>query len=245
MCVAAAIAGAGVLGAGASIYSSNKAASAQKSAAQQATNTQQGMFDQTQANLQPYMDSGNYANNMLAQRLKELTSPISMDQATLEQTPGYQFNLSQGLKAVQNSASARGLGVSGAAEKGAAQYATGLADSTYQNQFQNAVTNQSNAYSRLMSSAGLGENAAAGLGNNAVTTGSNIGNNITGAANAAGGSYIAGSNAFGQAAQSIPNGLLANQFIQNGLYGGNPAPGANYGVNNSDYANGGSIWGSN
>jgi hypothetical protein len=63
-----------------------------------------------------------------------------MTEAELVQTPGYQFNLSQGLRAAQNSAAARGLGVSGAALRGAANYATGLADSTYQNQFANQQT---------------------------------------------------------------------------------------------------------
>ena len=61
--------------------------------------------------------------------------PGGMSQAELEQTPGYQFTRDQGLQAVQNSAAARGLGVSGAALKGAATYATGLADQTYKDQF--------------------------------------------------------------------------------------------------------------
>lgn len=61
--------------------------------------------------------------------------PPRLTQQELEQTPGYQFTRNQGLQAVQNSAAARGLGVSGAALKGAATFATGLADSTYQQQF--------------------------------------------------------------------------------------------------------------
>lgn len=68
-------------------------------------------------------------------------APAQMTQAQLEATPGYQFNLSQGLAATQNSAAARGLGVSGAALKGAATFATGLADSTYQQQFNNQLAN--------------------------------------------------------------------------------------------------------
>jgi hypothetical protein len=56
-------------------------------------------------------------------------------QAQLEATPGYKFTLQQGLESVQNSAAARGLGSSGAALKGAATYVTGLADQTYQNNF--------------------------------------------------------------------------------------------------------------
>ena len=60
-------------------------------------------------------------------------NPINMTQAELEATPGYQFTRNQGLKAVQNSAAARGLGSSGMAQRGAAEYATGLADTTWQN----------------------------------------------------------------------------------------------------------------
>jgi hypothetical protein len=64
-------------------------------------------------------------------------------QAGLEQTPGYQFTLQQGLKSAQNAAAARGLGVSGAALKASDTFATGLANSTYNQQLQNAIaTNQ-------------------------------------------------------------------------------------------------------
>lgn len=66
-------------------------------------------------------------------------------QATLEQTPGYQFAYDQGLKAVQNSATSRGQGVSGAAQKAAAQYAQGLASQTYGQQAQIFNQNLQNA----------------------------------------------------------------------------------------------------
>lgn len=82
-------------------------------------------------------------------------TPFNMTESELQKTPGYQFNLTQGLKAVQNSAAARGLGVSGAAQKGAANFATGLADSTYQNQFANYVTNYQNKLQGQQ--AGLGQ----------------------------------------------------------------------------------------
>lgn len=62
-------------------------------------------------------------------------------QTALEQTPGYQFTLDQGLKSVQNSYAAQGLGSSGAALKGAASFATGLADQTYQQQLNNYLQN--------------------------------------------------------------------------------------------------------
>lgn len=56
----------------------------------------------------------------------------------LASTPGYQFTLQQGLQGVQNQYSGMGLGVSGAEQKGAASYASGLASQTYDQQLKNA-----------------------------------------------------------------------------------------------------------
>lgn len=143
-----------------------------------------------------------------------LLKPFDMSQAALEQTPGYQFNLTQGLKAVQNSAAARGLGVSGAALKGASTYATGLADSTYQNQFNNYVTNQTNQYNRLMGLANQGENAAAQTGAYGTQTAANIGNNLTGAANAQGAAYLQAGNAIANGANNV-----GSYYALKGIYG--------------------------
>jgi hypothetical protein len=228
--ISGSIIGAGVLGAGASILGSNKAASAQTKAASNATDAQRQMFDITRQGLAPYNTAGQNATDILNGRINQFTNPadfhLPTDQASLEATPGYQFNLSQGLKAAQNSAAARGLGTSGAAFKGAERFASGLADSTYQNQvsnaqqtFNNQITNQTNSYNRLLELAGLGENAAAGVGNAATATGTNIGNNIIGAGNAQGAAAISQGNGIANAAQSIPNGLLTQQLLKNGIYG--------------------------
>lgn len=182
--VAAALIGSSVIGAGANIIGSQTAASAQKDAVNQAN-----------ANLQPYNQAGYGALT----GLNGLTS--GNPQAALEQLPGYKFTLDQGLKSVQNGYAARGLGVSGASLKGAANYATGLADQTYGNQF-----------NRLMSLASLGENAGAG-----------VGNNLIGAGNAQAAANIATGNAVGNAGSGLSNTLLINQLLQRnggqGLFG--------------------------
>jgi hypothetical protein len=85
-----------------------------------------------------------------------------MDQ--LNSTPGYQFIKQQGLEAAQNGFASKGLGSSGAAMKGAADYATGLASNTLSLQQQIFSANQQNAYNKLMGGASLGENAAAQSG---------------------------------------------------------------------------------
>src|SRR3954471_14862439 len=216
---AAATAGAAVLGAGASLYGSSQAAGAAKDASK----LQLDMYNRTRADLAPYAGMGNEAmNNALALANSGRTGggpdfvnlawglmPGQMTQAQLEQTPGYQFDLAQGLKATQSAAAARGLGVSGASLKGAGSYATGLANKTYLDQFnvaqqrftdtlslntgqQNQLTNQ---WNRLSGLATLGENAAAKTGEqgtsaaktageDTITAGKAEASGITNAANA-------------------------------------------------------------
>jgi hypothetical protein len=115
-------------------------------------------------------------------------------QAALEKLPGYQFTKTQGLKAVQNLASSKGLGVSGSAIKGAADYVTGLADSTYGNQF-----------NRFMDAAKLGQASAAGQATNSTNAAGNIASTIQGGGNAWG-------NAFNNAGNAGAQGLYANNL---------------------------------
>lgn len=213
--------GAGVLGAGATVYGAGKAADAQTKAAQAAAAQQKAMYDQTRRDSMPFMDAGQGAANMLTGQLPWLTNPFQMSQANLEATPGYQFTLGQGLKATQNSAAARGLGLSGAAMKGAASYATGLADQTYRSQFDMDAANKANAYNKLLGVSQLGANSAAGVGSNGLMTAAQVGQSLTGAGNAQAGAYMAGANALTSGANSMANYYMQNQLMQ-GMYGQRP-----------------------
>jgi hypothetical protein len=243
--------GAGISGA-ASIFGASQQAAAAKQAAkaqiysaQLAADTQNNMFNQTQANLAPYITTGRRAAQNLGALIDDFASdnflPTQMTQDELEKTPGYQFNLTQGLKATQNSAAARGLGLSGAALKGASTFATGLADSTYQNQFNNQqqiyadkVTDRTNDFNRYLQTSQMGANAAAGQGQIASATGSSIGNSLIAGGNAAAaginGAAAATTNGINGAANAINSGisgynqnqllstLLGNKQV-NGLFG--------------------------
>ena len=205
--------GAGVISAGANIFGSQSAANAQTTASNNATQAQLAEFNQEQATEAPYVAAGTNAQNMLTAALPSLTAPINMSEATLQETPGYQFNLTQGLKSTQSSAAARGLGTSGAALKGAATYATGLADSTYQNQFNNAQTNRTTAYNDLAGVSQLGQAAAANVGSAAIQTGNSVASNILGAGNATAAADTASGSAVGSAASSASNAYLLNNLL--------------------------------
>lgn len=171
------------------------AASTQAAAAQNAANMQMQQYQQTREDLAPYRAYGTKGGDDLVNRLKELTAPFMPTQANLEATPGYQFTRDQGLKSVQSAAAAKGLGLSGAAMKEAAKFATGLADSTYKTQFDIDQANKGNAFNRLMDVTKLGANAAAQTGQLGMYSSKFAGDNMTGAGNAAAAGTIGSTNA--------------------------------------------------
>jgi hypothetical protein len=238
---ALAIGASGALSAGASMYGASQAAGAAKDAA----GLQQQQYQTTRGDLSPYFQPGyNALNDAYALSRQGPTGggpdfigaaysnlPGRMTQADLEATPGYQFDLSQGLKAVQSAAAARGLGVSGASLKGAGNFATGLANKTYLDQFnirqkgfenllnlntgqQTNLTNQFDRYNKI---ATLGANAAAGLGTQGATLANQEGKYI----NAAGINQATGAmNATNALGQGVNNYLAYNQYAKNTRTGG-------------------------
>lgn len=232
--VAAAIGGSALIGGAASIFSANKAVDAQTNATNRAIQQQQQMYDTTRADLAPYRAIGTDAYGTLKSRLAELTSPISINPNDLENSDYYQFASTQGQKAVTNSAAARGLGKSGAALKGAATFAKGLATDTYKTAFDMANINQTNAYQRLLSLIQVGAGAATGTGAAGQNTANQISSSLTGQGNA----QAAGANSIGGSIASIANNI-GGYAAYKGLYGtpsgsgtGNfnyaPAPGTGY-----------------
>lgn len=223
--VATAIIGAGALAAGSTIYASSKASEAQTNAATTAANTALNTYGQTKTTLAPFVQGGTDA----LQQLKDnnyYTAPIDvtadLNDPNSVAAKAYDFTKTQGLKAVQNSAAARGLGVSGAALKGAANFTTGLADNTYTNLFNLENTNQTNAYNRLKALVDTGENAGAqtgSIGNSAATT-------AAGAQIGAGNAQAAGINAVGGAVSGLANNI-GGYAAYKGLYGNNTSYGGN------------------
>lgn len=97
-----------------------------------------GYTDKANAVLQPFVDASKGALGSL-QKFLGLSGSSGEVQAQLEATPGYQFAKEQGLKATQRAMSAAGLGGSGNAVTAAADYASGLAQQTYQSQIGNLM----------------------------------------------------------------------------------------------------------
>jgi len=208
-----AIIGSSVVGAAGAM----SAAHTQSSAAKSVAKNQLAAGQDAATKLQPFVDEGKVGMGYLNSNLPYLTTPYAPTMEQLQATPGYQFTLDQGLKSTANAAAAKGLGISGAALKGAASYATGLANNTYATNAGIYQQNQQQIGNLLTGMVGAGQNAAAGQGNL-----------ITGQANAAGQTQMNGATAAASgivgASNAISNGLgnlyqnnLVNQMLaQNG-----------------------------
>src|SRR6185312_15943154 len=163
------------------------------------------------------------ANPLAAYGLSGLTFQPTM--AQLEATPGYQFDRAQGLLGVANSNAAQGLGISGAALKGAAQYATGLANNTLTTQQGIFQQNLGNVLNPLMSLSSLGENAGAQTGSLGVQGVSNANNALIGGANASAAGTVGSANALANGLGSLGSSPL-NYMMYQQLLGGGGGSGA-------------------
>lgn len=196
------------------------AASTQANAALQAQQTQLAMYNQTRQDLSPFTSTGSSAISQLAGLfgLNGQNGGVPNAQAAtsaLTQFPGYQFGLSQGQTALDRSAASQGMTLSGAQLKASQQFG------------QNYGMQQAwNPYvSQLNSMAGLGENAAAQVGNNGLQTGQGVAQSQMSAGSAAASNNITQAN-IGQ--NLLTSGLSAVGNAGNWFPGASSALPLNY-----------------
>lgn len=228
LCVTAAVVG-GVAAAGsvasAAIGSSaaKSAAKSQAQSAEQARQQSEEMYNQTRTDLAPYRDVGTSAQAQYQNLLGIGPQGQAGVQASLAATPGYQFALNQGLQATQSGYASHGLALSGAATKGAAQYAEGLAGTTYQSILGN--------YQTAMN---MGENAAAQTGQigTQLTAQENQATEQAGAASAAGtvGAANATIGGINSTVSGLTNALLTPAMFQTMAGGGGMFAGGGWGA---------------
>jgi hypothetical protein len=135
-----------------------------------------------------------------------------------EQDPGYAFRLSEGQKAIERSAAARGGLQSGAALKAAARYGQEMGSQEYQNAFSRYQTNRSNQLNPLFGLMNTGIGAANNLTDIAGQQGQNRANalNAQGYYGARGAADTA--NIWGNAVGSIGKDI-GNAFARSSTYG--------------------------
>ena len=195
--IPAAIFGGALLGSSAS----RSAASTQADAASRASDAQLQMFREQAALQEPFRQAGVRALPQLEAQRNMMPGAFT-GQVNLGQDPGYAFRLSEGQKALDRSAAARGGLISGGALKAAQRFGQDLGSQEYQNAYNRALTGynadvarESTGYNRLAALAGIGQTATNQVGAAGQNMASNVGNLMTSgaAANAAG--TVGGANA--------------------------------------------------
>lgn len=212
-----------------------KAAAAQNQAtqqamiaqAQQAANAanalQQGQQQATAA-YTPYQTAGVDAINQLAKLYGPTGEYTQMPTiAQLQMDPSYAFREQQGMKALQQSAAARGGLLSGSTLKGIQQYGQDLASTEYGNAYNRFMQNRLAATQALQGLGGVGLTAAGGIGNAAMGTAQNLAQNYQGLGQGLGQGYanIGANNASAYMGPTNLMAQLAGQGIQAaGAYAG-------------------------
>lgn len=219
-------AGVGLVGAKMSSNAAKSAAETQANAANRAADMQAQQFQQTRQSLQPFINTGYDAQTALRSLLGigenngsasygSLMRPFDAQAFQQYQDPGYQFQLQQGQQALQNSQAAKSGALSGAALKDLIGYNQGMANNAYQNAFGRYMSQNDATYNRLSNLLGIGQNAAAGVGNTGANVYSNIGNTLTSGAAAQAAGQIGSNNA-------LVGGLnnAAGMYALNNMLGG-------------------------
>ena len=148
---------------------------------------------------------------------KYASAEFTPAQFMANQDPGYAFRMSEGMKALDRSAAARGGLLSGATLKGAQRYGQDLASQEYQNAFNRYQTARTNTLNPFASLAGVAQSSANTLGSAAGQLGGQIGSNIIGAGNAMAAGQVGSANAI---AQGVGQGInfYQNQQMMNRLF---------------------------
>lgn len=165
-------------------YENKQAGDQTAGAANAATDLQRQQFQAQQANQAPWLQAGQGALTQLTAGTQpggNLVRPFTM--ADYQQSPSYQWQLQQGEQQLQNQAAAQGQFYSPSFINAGQQYAQNLAQTDYNNAYNQYVGNQANTYNRLANIAGLGQTATTQLGQAGQTYANNAGNlGLTGAA---------------------------------------------------------------
>jgi hypothetical protein len=239
---------------------------AQRDALDQQLALQNRMYEQTRTDFAPYRGSGvanvNQLNTLLgiggdtgaADYGRFRTAEFTPEMFKAGMDPGYGFRMSEGLKAVDRQAAARGGLISGNALKASQAFGQDMASQEYGNAFNRYQTMRGNTLSPFQTGAAAGQSAAAMQGQANANYGSaggqaisNYGQGVSGAygaqgqaANQAYGNYGQGvSGAYGAYGTNATNALQGGANAQaSGYVGGANAINAGIsGLSNQYYQN--------
>ncbi len=219
-----------ILAGNARANAATKGADFQVAGANHGLDTINGFVGQQQNNQNPFIQGGQQSLGTIMQLLqsgyfgkgssgdaptfdaKPFTAPTAEE---ARNTPGYQFTQQQGNKGVLQGAAAAGGSIGGGTLKALAKFNSGLADSTYNDTFNRALTTHNSAlsdyqaklagygaqlqgrqqeFNQAFAPVGVGETAAQSLNNTLTQQGENIASEYNNIGNAQAGGIINSTN---------------------------------------------------
>jgi hypothetical protein len=195
------VAGAVVVSSAIGANASSKAAKAQAGAADRASEAQERMFERQVELQEPWRKAGEQALN----KLIPLTDYQTFGMNQFQADPGYGFRMSEGMKALERSAAARGGLLSGATMKGIQRFGQDLGSQEYQNAFNRYQAERAARLAPLQSLAGVGQTTAQQIGQAGMQAAQNIGETQMSGAAARASGYVGGANALNQGLSTYLN----------------------------------------
>ena len=196
------VAGATVVSSLVGANASRKAASTQAAAASQASDLQREMFEQTRADQEPWRQAGINALGVMQRTAGNVPSAFKFGAGDYQADPGYAFRLSEGQKALERQAAARGGLISGGALKAAQRYGQEMGSQEYQNAYNRAFTGygtdvarENQLYNRQAALAGIGQTSTNLVNQAGQNYATNAGNLMTGGAAAQAAGQVGQANA--------------------------------------------------
>lgn len=209
--VGAAIIGGSLIGAGAA----SKAASTQAAASDRAAELQYQQYQQNVQRQQPFYQAGVNALPELVNASKYTN--FGMDQ--FQADPGYAFRLSEGQKALERSAAARGGLLSGGTGKALQRFGQEMGSQEYTNAFNRYQAERQARLGPLQALTGTAQTTANTLGTAGQNMASNVGEAYQNSANARASGYVGGANAVTGGLNQYLN-YSQSQNMVNALRGG-------------------------
>ncbi len=167
------------------------AADVQAGASDRSVALQRQQYEENVARQKPFYDVGVNALPELVEASKY--TPFGMGQ--FQADPGYAFRLSEGQKALERSAAARGGLISGGALKAATRYGQEMGSQEYTNAFNRYQTERAARLNPLQSLTGMGQTTANTIGQAGQQMASNVGDAMGNAAAARASGYVGQANA--------------------------------------------------
>jgi hypothetical protein len=192
-------AGASILGGKSQADAAKKAAKAQEKATKATIAAQEKALERQIGLQEPFRATG--VNALADYATASQYTPFGMPQ--FQADPGYQFRMSEGLKALERSAASRGILSSGQTLKDITRFGQDTASQEYQNAFQRYLAERQARLQPLEYQIGIGQTAAGNIAGDVGTSARDVGQLTTSLGDIRSAGIMGQSNAFTGALSNI------------------------------------------